>query len=147
MNEQPEIKFRNTLEAIRLHFDFLFKRGFRIVSVMFAGQKNEDWQVTLFEGNRLIHIYSEMGIINLVMSTLRRSTEIISFNMEAANNSREFFYTLDELPISESQQLKKIAHFFEKNLVTILAQAEKDSLPFPEYPMHTFVAPPKRTII
>jgi len=146
MKDQPDIKFRKNLEDIRLYFEFLFKHGFRIGSVLFTDQKNENWQVTLSEGNRLVHIYSEQGVVNLIMSTLRQSHEIVFFDMEAANNT-EFFYTLDEFPINESQQLKKIAYFLEKNLITILAQAERDNLPFIEHPVDGFAAHPKRTII
>ena len=147
MNDQPELKFRKTLEDIRLYFDFLFRRGFRIGSVLFADQKNEVWQVTLMEGNWLIHICNEQGIVNLIMSTLRQSNEIVIFDMEAANNSREFFYTFDEFPINESQQLKKTANYLEKNLITILAQAEKENLPLIEHPLNNFATQPKRTII
>jgi len=146
MNDQPELKFRKTLEDIRLNFAFLFKRGYRLGSVLFADQTNDDWQVTLSEGNRLIHIYSEQGIVNLIMSTVRQGNEVISFDMKAANNT-EFFDTIDEFPITESKQLQKIAHFLETNLTALLAQAEKADLPSIEPPMSKFAAQQKRTII
>jgi hypothetical protein len=146
MNDQPDLKFRKTLEDIRLHFGFLFKRGYRLSSVLFAGQTNDDWQVTLSEGNRLVHLYSEQGIVNLIMSTLLQANEVVYFDMEASSNL-EFFYTLDEFPIAESQQLQKIARFLEKNLIALLAQAEKDNLPSIEPPMSKFAAQQKRTII
>lgn len=147
MNDQPEPNFRKTLEDIRLYYHFLFKRGFRLGSVLFADHNQEAWQVTLCEGNRLIHIYNEQGIVNLVMSTIQRSREVIFFDMEAAHTSRDFFFTFDELPVSESQQLKKLAEYLEKNLVMILAQAERDNLPFIEHPMQGLTTEPKRTII
>ena len=146
MNDQPELKFRKTLEDIRLHFGFLFKRGYRIGSVLFAGQTNDDWQVTLSEGNRLVHIYSEQGIVNLIMSTLRQADEVIAFDMKASNNM-EFFYTFDEFPITESRQLQKNARFLEKNLIAILAQAEKDNLPPIQHPPSKFTDQQKRTVI
>ena len=146
MNDQPELKFRKTLEDIRLHFGFLFKRSYRIGSVLFAGQTNDDWQVTLSEGNRLVHIYSEQGIVNLIMSTLRQANEVISFDMKAANNT-EFFYTIDEFPITESQQLQKIARFLETNLTELLAQSGKDSPPSIKHPPSKFAAQQKRTVI
>ena len=146
MNDQPELKFRKTLEDIRLHFGFLFRRGYHLGSVLFADQNNADWQVTLSEGHRLVHIYSEQGIVNLIMSTLRQANEVISFDMKAANN-RESFYTIDEFPITESQQLQKIARFFEKNLIAILAQAEKDNLPSIERPVNRFAVQQKRKVI
>lgn len=146
MNDQPELKFRKTLEDIRLHFGFLFKRGYRIGSVLFAGQTNDDWQVTLSEGNRLVHIYSEQGIVNLIMSTLLQANEVVYFDMEASSNL-EFFYTIDEFPITESQQLQKTARFLEKNLIALLAQAEKGNLPSSEPRMSRHAAQQKRTVI
>ena len=146
MDDQPELKFRKTLEDIRLHFDFLFKRGYRLVSVLFTDQNNADWQVTLSEGNRLVHIYSEQGIVNLIMSTLRQTNEIIFFDMNAANNT-DFFYTIDEFPITESQQLQKIARFLEANLAELLAQAEKSNPPSIKHPVSKFAGQQKRTII
>lgn len=146
MNDQPDLKFRKTLEDIRLHFGFLFKRGYRIGSVLFAGQTNDDWQVTLSEGNRLVHIYSEQGIVNLIMSTLLQANEVVYFDMEASSNL-EFFYTIDEFPITESQQLQKTARFLEKNLIALLAQAEKGNLPSSEPRMSRHAAQQKRTVI
>jgi len=146
MNDQPELKFRKTLEDIRLNFAFLFKRGYRLGSVLFADEKNDDWQVTLSEGNRLVHIYSEQGIVNLIMSIVRQGNEVISFDMKAANNT-EFFYTIDEFPITESQQLKKIARFLETNLTELLAQAEKGNPPSIKHPVSKFAGQQKRTII
>lgn len=146
MDDQPELKFRKTLEDIRLHFDFLFKRGYRLVSVLFTDQNNADWQVTLSEGNRLVHIYSEQGIVNLIMSTLRQANEIIFFDMNAANNT-DLFYTINELPITEAQQLQKIGRFLETNLTGLLAQAEKDNPPSIKHPVSKFAGQQKRTII
>ena len=146
MNDQPDLKFRKTLEDIRLHFGFLFKRGYRIGSVLFAGQTNDDWQVTLSEGNRLVHIYSEQGIVNLIMSTLLQANEVVYFDMEASSNL-EFFYTIDEFPITESQQLQKTARFLEKNLIALLAQAEKGNLPSSEPRLSRHAAQQKRTVI
>lgn len=146
MDDQPELKFRKTLEDIRLHFDFLFKRGYRLVSVLFTDQNNTDWQVTLSEGNRLVHIYSEQGIVNLIMSTLRQANEIIFFDMNAANNT-DLFYTINELPITEAQQLQKIGRFLETNLTGLLAQAEKSNPPSIKHPVSKFAGQQKRTII
>lgn len=146
MNDQPDLKFRKTLEDIRLHFGFLFNRGFRLSSVLFAGQTNDDWQVTLSEGKRLVHIYSEQGIVNLIMSTLLQANEVVYFDMETSSNL-EFFYTIDEFPIAESQQLQKIASFLEKNLIVILAQAEKAKLPPFEPRTSKLAAQQKRTVI
>ena len=146
MDDQPELKFRKTLEDIRLHFGFLFKRGYRLVSVLFTDQNNTDWQVTLSEGNRLVHIYSEQGIVNLIMSTLHQANESIFFDMNAANNT-DLFYTINELPITEAQQLQKIGRFLETNLTGLLAQAEKSNPPSIKHPVSKFAGQQKRTII
>lgn len=133
MNDQPELKFRKTLEDIRLHFDFLFKRGYRIVSVLFADQNNESWQVSLMAHKCLIDIYGEKGVINSAVGTIQPNQESRLFDLEYLaqfiNNGREFSYKPEDFPASESQQLQKIAGFLNKHFAAILTQVEKENLP------------------
>jgi hypothetical protein len=149
--ENTDIKFRKTLEDIRLHFDFLFKRGFRIVSVLFAGQNNENWQVTLMASNRLVDIYSEQGLINLALGVIQQYNEAKFFDLQYlaqfVDSGRDFFHKPDILSINETQQLKKIAGFLEKHIVTILAQVEKENLPTLNRPLNKSITQQKRTII
>jgi len=152
MKDQPEFKFRRTLEDIRLHYDFLFRRGFRIASILFADQNNENWQVTLTANNFLINIYNERGVINLALGTLQeRQHEVVFYDLQDisqfVNSGREFFYEWGEFPIDETQQFMNIAGFLEKHLSALLAQVEKESLPSLNLPPSSFTTQPKRTII
>lgn len=147
MKDQSELKFRKTLEDIRFDFDFLFERGFRIASILFPNPHSDNWQVNLLEGNCFIHLYSDMGIINLTMSILQRSSEIVFFDLESVNSNRDFFYIPDEFPRDEAQQFKKIAAFLEKHFVEILAQAKKDNLPIITHLLNDANGQSKRTSI
>lgn len=151
MNDQPDLKFRHTLVAIRQYFDFLFKRGFRIVSVLFTDQRNENWQVSLMSENYVINIYGEQEIINLALGVMQPNNECKLFDLEylaqMMNNGRGFFHLPDEFPINEAQQFKRIARFLEKHLISILAQVGKETLPRLERPLDNSAAQQKRTII
>jgi len=152
MKDQPEFKFRKTLEDIRLHYDFLFRRGFRIASILFADQNNENWQVTLTANNFLIDIHNERGVVNLALGTLQeRHHEVVFYDLQDMaqfiNNGREFFYERGEFPLDETQQFMNIAGFLEKHLNSLLAQVEKENLPSLNLPPNSFTAQPKRTII
>lgn len=150
MNDKPDLKFRGTLEDIRLNFDFLFKRGFRIASVLFAGQNNENWQVTLMAKKCLIDIYGEQGTINLAVGVITPHNDSNFFDLEYlaqfVNNGREFSYKSDEFPANETQQVQKIALFLERHFVSILAQVEKENLPPLPLSLTKSAAQQKRTI-
>lgn len=132
MKDQSDLKFRNTLEDIRLHFNFLFKRGFRIASILFTNQDNENWQITLTANNCLIDIYGEQGMINLALSMMQHHDSKL-FDLEYiaqfVGNGKGFSYKPDKFPTSEAQQLQKIAGFLESHFTEILAQVEKENLP------------------
>ena len=151
MKDQPELKFRRTLADIRLHYDFLFRRGFRIASVLFADQNNENWQVTLTANNFMINIYNERGVVNLALGTLQEHREVVFYDLQDMaqfiNSGREFFYARGEFPINETQQFMNIAGFLEKHLNSLLAQVEKENLPSLNLPPNSFTTQPKRTII
>jgi len=152
MKDQPEFKFRRTLADIRLHYDFLFRRGFRIASVLFADQNNENWQVTLTANNFIINIYNEKGVVYLAVGTIQgRHHEVVFYDLQDMaqfiNSGREFFYARGEFPINETQQFMNIAGFLEKHLSTLLAQVERENLPSLNPPPNGFTTQPKRTII
>jgi hypothetical protein len=134
MKDQSDLKFRNTLEDIRLHFNFLFRRGFRIASILFTNQDNENWQVTLTANNCLIDIYGEQGVINIALSIMQHHDSKL-FDLEYLaqfiGNGREFSYKPDKFPVSEAQQFQKIARFLENHFTELLAQVEKENLPVP----------------
>jgi len=149
MKERPDLKFRSTLEDIRLYFDFLFKRGYRIASVLFADQNNENWQISLMSSNCLINIYGTQGLINLELGMMQNN-EVKLFDLEDmaqfVDNGRKFSYMLAEYPVNEAQQFKKIAGFLEKHYAKILAQVERESLPKLNRLLERPTTQPKRTI-
>lgn len=82
MENQSGLKFHETLKNVRLHFDFLFKRGFRIAAVLRVDQNQDNWQVTLTANDRLIEIYSEQGKVNLALGTMLLNNEVKYFDLE-----------------------------------------------------------------
>ena len=150
MKEQSDLKFRKTLEDIRLHFDFLFKRGFQIASVLFADQNNEKWQVTLMGKNCLVNIYGEPGIIDLSLGTLPQHNEIKLFDLQdlaqSINGGREFPRRVQKFSFNETQEFTKIGNFLEKHFALIMAQIERENLPTLNHPLNNSITQQKRTI-
>lgn len=149
MKDTSDLKFRNTLEDIRLHFNFLFRRGFRIASILFTNQNNENWQVTLTANNCLIDIYGEQGVINLALSIMQHHDSKffdLEYIAQFVGNGKGFSYKPDGFPVSEAQQFQKIARFLENHFVAILAQVEKENLPALNQPLQKSHTQPKRPI-
>jgi hypothetical protein len=69
MTIRTDLKFRWICNAVKTHFDFLFQRGFRIVSVMFTDQGNEDWQVMMSQDDDIVVLRCVCGRISLGLST------------------------------------------------------------------------------
>ncbi len=150
MENTSDPKFRTTLKNVRLYFDFLFKRGFRIVAVMIADQQHENWQVTLTADHRLIEIYSVEGQIHLALGALRLNDEIKFFDLEElaylVNHGREFFYKPEAFKMDEAQQFKRIARFLEKNMDVLLAEVERTNPLILKHPAFNSSTQQKRTI-
>jgi len=70
MNTQPDLKFLNILDNVRRHFDFLLKRGFRIASAIYVGDRNEHLQIILFSQDCIINICCDDRQMDLGLSTL-----------------------------------------------------------------------------
>jgi len=151
MKEKSDLKFRKTLENIRLHFDFLFKRGFRIASVLFADHDNEHWQVTLMGKNCLVNIYGEPGVIDLSLGTLPQNTDIKLFDLQelaqSIDGGRDFSGQTRRYSFDESQQFMKIGNFLEKHFAVIMTQIERENLPALNHPLNNSTAWQKRTIL
>jgi len=150
MKEKSDLKFRKTLEDIRLHFDFLFKRGFRIASVLFADHDNEHWQVTLMGKNCLVNIYGEPGVIDLSLGTLPQHNDVKLFDLrelaQYIDGGRELSSQARKFSFDESQQFMKMGNFLEKNFPIIMAQIERQNLPALNHPINNSITPHKRTI-
>ncbi len=115
MENQSGLKFHETLKNVRFHFDFLFKRGFRIAAVLRVDQNQDNWQVTLTTNDRLIEIYSEQGKVNLALGTMLLNNEVKYFDLEELTRfmprGRGVFQRFDDLPVDEIQQIKQLAPY------------------------------------
>ena len=133
MPNETELHIRQTLETIRVAFDFLFKRNFRIVSVLFGGPNNANWQVTLGGKKHLVDISGEHGIINLAVGLLQPFKDPKYFDLEYLSQfigtGRDFSYAPYGSKLNETEQLQNISLFFEANFSTVMAQAEREALP------------------
>lgn len=70
------------LENIKYHFDFLFHKGFRIVSVLFCGPDDANWQILLTAGDHLVNIHSHGERVGLALSSLEMCDEIGLFELK-----------------------------------------------------------------
>jgi len=151
MEKQSDLKFHMILENIRLHFDFLFRHGFRIAAVLLVDQYQKNWQVTLMGDDRLIEIYSEQGKINLALGVLQFNNEIKYFDLEELvrfiPRDRGVSYRFDSLPSDEIQQIKQLAPYLKKHSKTIWAQVEKETFLILNHTLSRSVNQQKRTII
>jgi len=132
MEIRPDQKLRRIHEHIRFYFDFLFRRGFNIVSMMFIDENNESWQVMLQAQNCLVKIHSDKGKVNLTLSTQQSKNEINLFDLvdviQHMNGGVEFFHLVNETELDEMQRLKRTAWLLEKYIDDILVQIKRNSL-------------------
>lgn len=133
MSNENELQIRQALEDIRVAFDFLFKRNFRVVSVLFWGPSRANWQVTLGGRKHLVDISGERGIINLAIGLLQPFKEPKYFDLEYLaqfiGSGRDFSYAPYGSQMSDAEQLQHISLFFEANFSAIMARAEREALP------------------
>lgn len=151
MENQSGLKFHEILENIRLHFDFLFKRGFRIAAVLLVDQNQDNWQVTLTANDRLIEIYSEQGKVNLALGTVLLNNEVKYFDLEELTRftpgDRGVFQRFEDLPVDEIQQIKQLAPYLKKHSNAIWTQVEQETFLILNRPMRKPTHQQKRTII
>jgi len=132
MEIRPDRKLRRIHEHIRFYFDFLFRRGFQIASVLFIDQNNESWQVILMAQECLVKIYSDKGTITLTLGTQQSQHEINLLDLvdliQHANGGEDFFYLADESQTSEMQRLKQTACLLENYIHGFLIQIKRHNL-------------------
>jgi hypothetical protein len=129
MESRPDLKFQEILENIRHYFDFLFRRGFRIVSVIFADQDYENWHVTMIADDCFIKIYSYIGKMNIALSTRQLYNEVGLFELTDLINliyGDEHLSDLPgEFPMNETQRFQKFACLLEKYIDEVLRELEE----------------------
>jgi hypothetical protein len=131
MKNRPDLKFRKIHAEVRRHFDFLFKRGFSIVSATTDNECLGNWQIIMMAGECLIKIYCNRGKINLALSTLQLYNEIGLFDLDGlifyANGGEESFTRLEVVAMDERQQFDRLTGLLKKYIDDILTLFEKIS--------------------
>jgi hypothetical protein len=134
MKSTPEFTYRRILEQLKHHFDFLFKEGFSIVSVIYVGQYMEQWDITLISRNCYIKIYDDGREIMLAVSKsrlfdkegffdLRRLVSLVTGGMEEIPHPGKY-------PMSDDQQFEQLAYFLRRYKDDILETLDSElSLP------------------
>jgi len=131
MKSRPEPNYQRILQRIRHCFDFLFKRGFRIVSVIFTDPGRENWQVTLTTDDYLIEIYGYAGKVYVALSTLQLYEQVGLFELTdliyLILEGEESPALQREPPMNEASNLQETARLLERYIDDVLM--EIDSIP------------------
>jgi hypothetical protein len=147
MERRPDLKLQRILDNVRHHFDFLSRRGFRIVSVIFADPDYENWQIIMLADDCFIKIYSYMGKVNVALSTRQLYNEVGLFELAdliyLIKGDESLSEPSEESPISETQRFQEIACLLEKYMDEVLREIRKiPSLPPADNPSTTSLNEP-----
>ncbi len=112
------------LERIEMHFDFLFRRGFRVTSALFVGARDEQWQIRLTAGHYLIQLQGHEERVSLALNNLELWDEasflglheLISLIEQQGNSSLLF----DTPLLQGSDDFTTIAGLLEEHVDKIL---------------------------
>src|SRR5215216_3972128 len=107
MERRPDLKLQRILDNVRHHFDFLSRRGFRIVSVIFADPDYENWQIIMLADDCCIKSYSYMGKVKVALRTRQLCKEVGLFELAdliyLIKGDESLSEPSEESPISETQ--------------------------------------------
>jgi hypothetical protein len=147
MESRPDLKLQRILDNVRHHFDFLSRRGFRIVSVIFADPDYENWQIIMLADDCLIKIYSYMGKVSVALSTRQLYNEVGLFELTdliyLITGDESLSESSEESPINETQRFEEIAGLLEKYLDEVLREiGEIPILPPSDNPSKTSLNEP-----
>ena len=135
MESNPGLKYQRILESIKRYFDFLFKRGFRIASVIFTDPERENWHVTLTTDEYLIEIYGCAERVHVALSTLQLYEQVGLFELTdliyLILGDDEVPDLLREHPLNKAQSFQKTARLLERYLDEILMEIDGISSPPP----------------
>ena len=113
MDNRPDLRFNNIHKNIRIYFDFLLKRGFRIVSAMFVGKGSDSWLVTMLAGDQFIKIHCLQGKVNVGITTSQLVDRIgfldLEILLEHMGKGEGMSQKTVTLPPDEQQQLEDMA--------------------------------------
>ena len=117
MESKSTLNVRNAIANVKSHFDFLFRRGFRIASVLFVDPGNEEWLVVLSGGNYLIQLVGHEDRVSLALSSQELCTEFgfielheLIYLLEREGNSSHISMPL---PTDEFREFTTMAELLE----------------------------------
>lgn len=124
MRIRPDLKFLGIVRNTGHYFNFLFTRGFRMVSVIFTDARYENWQVTLMSDECVVKIFSHHGKVDLALSTLQLCDAVGFFALDDlifyVNGNRDLHDPMGRSPANEMQRFEQLAWRLEKHVDRIL---------------------------
>jgi len=126
MENNPDLRFLDIHKDIREHFDFLFKRGFRITAAVFIDNSTENWVVTMLDDDWFVKIHCEQGHINLGVTNLKVIDEAGFLDLNATlaliGKGDDEIYNVKTKLMNEHEQVKNIAHLFKRHFNELITQ-------------------------
>lgn len=120
MESKSTLNVRNAIANVRRHFDFLFRRGFRIASVLFVDPGNEQWLIVLTAENHLIQFVGHEDRVSLALSSQELYTEFgfielheLIYLLEREGNSD---HIPQPFPLDEFREFTTMAKLLETHM-------------------------------
>jgi len=120
MESKSTLNFGNAIANVKRHFDFLFRRGFRIASVLFVDPGNEQWLIVLTAENHLIQFVGHEDTVSLALSSQELYTEFgfielhdLIYLLEREGKSS---YIPKPAPVDEFREFTIMAELLETHL-------------------------------
>jgi hypothetical protein len=117
MESKSTLNVHDAIANVRRHFDFLFRRGFRIASVLSVDPGNEQWLVVLTAGNYLIQFVGHEDRVSLALSSQELCTEFgfielheLIYLLEREGNSS---HIPKPFPLDEFREFTTMAELLE----------------------------------
>lgn len=131
MEVSPDLKFLEIHNNIKQHFNFLFGRGFHIVSAIFVDNRTGNWQVLMEAGTSLINIYCRQGKIQLALSALHLYDDLGFLDLygmvQLVESECKDLHVPEEHPMDERQQFEKLASQLKRHIDGIFTFLEKSN--------------------
>ena len=120
MESKSTLNVRNAIANVKRHFDFLFRRGFRIASVLFVDPGNEQWLIVLTAKNHLIQFVGHEDRVSLALSSQELYTEFgfielheLIYLLEREGNS---YHIPQPFPLDEFREFTIMAKLLETHM-------------------------------
>jgi hypothetical protein len=129
MKKRPDLKFQGLLGTAKSQFDFLFQRGYRIVSALFTDPANQNWSIVFAGENNLIQVHCRDQKVSLTLSSEKLFDQFGMFDLyELIDLLQGEERTPAELPRkkpNETEQVIQAARILKQHLEEILTFFQK----------------------